>query len=413
MIVTAESPCLNMSIESLRGEFTPIIIFGAGIIGEILFHACRAAGIKIDCFCDDKVTGSLCGLKILHTSELTAKYQDAVFFLTSANIKDMVDRLKDLEYSKWHSCGMLLRDFDLSEVDWGASAYSVDHMKYLVSTCMLAHDNYMSPDKLTVQSVDIIITERCSLKCRDCSNLMQYYQRPKNSSLEEMLRTIDVFCSYMDGVYEFRVIGGEPFMNKDIHLVVNKLIDQPKVQKIAIYTNGTILPREAQISSLQNSKVSLFITDYDHLSKNLNELIQELQCNGIAFYVEKANGWTDCASLHKHNRTVQQQEAVFKECCAKNLATLSDGKLYRCPFAANAVKLEAVLDYTGDYINFLEIPLSSMGATEIKKQIRSFLVEKTYLEICDYCNGRAYGAPVITPAIQVVKPLEYKKYRSE
>jgi len=399
---------LNPAMESFNSESAPIIIFGAGILGEILFHACAAAGIKIDCFCDDKVSGAFCGLEVLHTSELTAKYPDTVFFIASANIKDMVDRLKDLGYSKWYSCGLLLRDFDLSQVDWGASTSSVDYMEYLINTCVLCHDNYMNPEKLFVQSVDIIITERCSLKCRDCSNLMQYYKRPENSSLEEMLRTIEVFCSYMDEVHEFRVIGGEPFMNKDFHLIVNKLIFEPKIQKIAIYTNGTILPHEAQMSSLQNDKVSLFITDYGHLSRKLNELTQELQRRGIAFYVDKAQGWTDCASLHRHHRTAAQQEDIFKQCCAKNLATLSDGKLYRCPFAANASRLMAVPDYTGDYVNFLEMPLNAMDTMEIKKRIRSFLVEKTYLETCDHCNGRPYGASVITPAIQIDKPLDYK-----
>lgn len=401
---------LNQAIKSSNGESIPNIIFGAGILGEILFHACCIAGIKIDCFCDDKGPGTFCGLDMFHTSELPVKYQDAVFFIASSYIKDMVDRLTDLGYSKWHSCGLLLRDLDLSQVKLSDSSYSVDRMEYLISTCLLCHDNFMNPDKLFVQSVDIVITERCSLKCKDCSNLMQYYKKPLNSSLDEMLHTIDLFCSYMDEVYEFRVIGGEPFMNKDFHLIVNKLINEPKVKKIAIYTNGTILPREAQLESLQNDKVSLYITDYGHLSTKLNELTQKLESMGIAFFASKAQGWTDCASLHKHRRTVEQQENIFKQCCAKNLATLSDGKLYRCPFAANASRLNAVPDYAGDYINFLDMPLNSIDAMDTKKRIRSFFVEKTYLETCDHCNGRPYGAPVITPAVQIDKPLDYKLY---
>lgn len=413
MTDATESPCLSTSIESLRGETTPIIIFGAGVIGEILFHACCAAGIKIKGFCDDKVKGDLCSLKVMHTSELNSQYQDAIFFIASPNIKDMLNRLTDLGYLKWCSCSLLLRDFDLSRMQSRISAYTVDRLEYLVSTCLLCHDNYINSDKLFLQSVDIIITERCSLKCRDCSNLMQYYKKPENSALEEILRTIDAFCGYMDEVYEFRVIGGEPFMNKDLHLVVDKLIDQPKVHKIAIFTNGTIIPKEAQINSLQNSKVSLYITDYGNLSKNLNGLVHELQRHKIAFHVEKARGWTDCSSLDRHHRTIKQQEDIFKECCAKNLATLSDGKLYRCPFAANASRLGAIPDYAGEYIDFLETPLNATDTAEMKKLIRKFLTEKTYLETCDHCNGRPYGASEIIPAIQIIKPLDYKQYCPE
>ena len=32
--------------------------------------------------------------------------------------------------------------------------------------------------------MDVVITERCSLKCKDCANLMQYYEKPQNSDLE-------------------------------------------------------------------------------------------------------------------------------------------------------------------------------------------------------------------------------------
>ena len=410
MIVSGEMCCTNNTKEILNRESVPIIIFGAGIIGEILFHACSAAEIKIDCFCDDKVTGSLYDIEIIHTSELKVKYQDAIFFISSSNIKDMVDRLKDLGYSKWYSCGLMLRNFDVSKVHIATTTYTVEYLEYLVCACLLSHDNYIKPEKLFLRNVDIIITERCSLKCKDCSNLMQYYKKPRNCNLEEVLSTIELFCSYMDEVFEFRVIGGEPFMNKEIHLVINKLIDESKVQKIAIFTNGTILPTETQMSCLQNSKVMLYITDYGNLSRKLNELTQELQKRGISFYVNEAGGWTSCSTINRFERSIGQNEDVFKKCCAKNLATLSDGKLYRCPFAANASRLKATPDCIEDYIDILEMQLNTIDPIEMKNRIRYFLIEKTKFEACDYCNGRPYGAPEITPAIQVDKPLYYKQY---
>ncbi|NOS76790.1 MAG: radical SAM protein [Nitrospira sp.] len=407
--VADNTTSMNAAVESLKRDAAPKIIFGAGVIGEVLFQACSAAGVKVDCFCDDKVKGPVCGRKVLHSSELRGNYQDAIFFIASANIKDMVDRLKDLGYSKWHSCGLLLRDFKASQESVGSSAFTPEHVEYKVSTCVLCHDNYMNPDRLFVQSVDIIITEKCSMKCTDCSNLMQYYEKPENVELDETLKTIEAFCRNMDDIYEFRIIGGEPFMNKELHLVVEKLILEPKVKKIAIFTNGTILPRETQIPSLQNSKVTLFITDYDELSRKLAELTQLLDERGIAYFSQKAQGWTDCASLEKHNRTLEQGVEVFKECCAKNLATLSEGRLYRCPFHANGARLKAIPDVEEDFIDFLEKPLNEIDSTEMRKRLRSFLVEKTYIEACDYCNGRPYGAPKIIPAIQIDKPLPYKK----
>lgn len=381
-----------------------MIIFGAGIIGEVTLHACRAAGIPVECFVDHRIKGELLGVPIVTLDEAPA----SGFYLTSPNIQDMIDPLKAFGYDGWHSCGEVLKDFDISGIEFKSingsnqsSKYSTEHVKYLIRTCLHLHDNYMHPERLTVQSLDLIITERCSMKCKDCSNLMQYYEKPENADLNEMMATIDTMCAKMDEVYEFRVIGGEPFMNKEIHLVVEHLTSKENVKKVSIFTNATIVPRETQWPALQHEKVRMFVTDYDELSRNIQKLLPELEKRGIPYVSEKANGWTDCAALDKHNRTIPEQEKIFQACCAKNLNTLHDGRLYRCPFAANAAKLKAVPDYKEDYLVVQDAD---------KEEIRSFLRDKTYISTCDHCNGRSYGDEVIVPAIQTKTPLKYKKY---
>jgi sulfatase maturation enzyme AslB (radical SAM superfamily) len=379
-----------------------VIIFGAGIVGEVTLQACRAKGLPVECFIDDRVEGFVAGVPITKFADFTNVYvQGVTVYLTSPNIDDMVKPLEKAGFKNWKSCGELIQDFDISTCDWSHHPYSVEHIKYLVRTALHHHDNYLHPEKLTVQSIDLIVTERCSMKCRDCSNLMQYYEKPENADLNEMLTTIDQISERMDEIYEVRVIGGEPFMNKEWHLVVEKLNQQPKVKKVSIFTNATIVPREHQWASLQHEKVRLFVTDYDSLSRNIRPLVEELNKRGIAYVNEKANDWTDCASLEKHNRTVRENEELFDKCCAKNLATLADGRLYRCPFAANADKLSAVPDYPQDYVKVGE---------STREGISRFLRGKTYIEACDHCNGRSYGDPLITPAIQTVKPLKYFKY---
>ncbi len=389
-----------------------MIIFGAGIIGEVTLHAARAHHIPIECFVDDRIEGELLGVPIIRTEELQSAYPpDTAFYLTSPNIQDMIAPLERLEYRNWKSCGEVLQGFDVSGLQFKAingsnkdSLYSTEHVKFLIRTCLHHHENYTRPERLTVQSVDLMITERCSMKCRDCSNLMQYYEHPENGDLAQMLAMIDGLCAGMDEIYEFRVIGGEPFMHKELHLVVAHACAHPKVQKVSVFTNATIMPREHQWAAFQHEKVRFFITDYDALSRNRDGLLAALDERGIPYVSEKANGWTDCATLEKHNRTKPEQEKIFSQCCAKNLATLADGRLYRCPFAANAAKLQAVPDYRGDYL---------VVADSGREQIRSFLRDKTYIDTCDHCAGRSYGAPVIVPAVQTKKPLAYVKYTRE
>jgi len=385
-----------------------VIIFGAAVIGEATLYASRAYGVPVECFVDDRITGYLLGVPVIRSDELYQYAPNVEFALTSPNIADMVRPLELMGFRNWKSCGEILKDFDIEGIDFlsingsnKSSKYTTEHVRYLIRTCLHHHDNYLRPERLTVQSLDLIITERCSMKCKDCSNLMQYYERPENADLNEMLSTIDSMSEKMDEMYEVRVIGGEPFMNKEWHLVVEKLSQQAKVKKVSIFTNATIVPREHQWASLDHPKVRLFITDYDEMSRNIRPLVEELDKRGIAYVSEKANGWTDCASLEKHNRTDADNERLFSQCCAKNLATLADGRLYRCPFAANAAKLGAVPDYREDYLD-----VASSGRAEIS----GFLRGKKSIRTCDHCNGRSYGDKTITPAIQTKAPLHYVKY---
>lgn len=378
-----------------------MIVFGAGAVGEVTLLAARKLGLPVECIADDRVKEFLLGTPIVHTDCLDCD-AGTEFYLTSPNIEDMILRLRELRITNWRSCGEIIRKVDISALDMGGCSYPVDHMKYLVRTALHHHDNYLHPERLTVQSVDLIVTERCSMKCRDCSNLMQYYEAPENADLNETLQSIDDLAARMDEIYEVRVIGGEPFMNRDWHIIVEKLTQEPKIQKVSIFTNATIVPRENQWASLEHDKVRLFITDYDALSRNIRPLVAALEERKIAYVSEKANDWTDCASLQKHGRTVAENESLWTACCAKNLATLADGKLYRCPFSANAFKLGAVPDYKDDYL--------VVGESN-RPQIERFLRAKTYIETCDHCTGRSYGAPLITPAVQAAKPLTYHKYR--
>ncbi len=394
-------------IEEIKSRELPVVIFGAGIIGEVLFQVCHDNGIKVEAFYDNNLnkTKSLkCGIEVIHTAELKERYSDASFLISAADIKDVVDQLNDLGFSKWYASNLLLKDFDVHKYQFSAPNNFVE---YAVDTCILCHDSYLNPDKLFLRSVDVIITERCSLRCKNCSNLMQYYPKPANCNSEELIKSLDSFFNIVDEVNEFRVIGGEPFMNRDFDLTIKRLIDEPKVKKIVIYTNGTMVPEEDKMDCLKNDKVLLLITDYGVLSRNLDTLTKKLTDNNISFYVQKASGWTNCSEISKHYRDAEQQKEIFRNCCAKNTFTLSDGKLYRCPFSANANRLKAVPNFEEDYINILN---ENIDVMEMKNKIRAFILEKKFLESCDYCNGRSFTDLEIEPAIQIKKPLEYKMY---
>ena len=60
---------------------------------------------------------------------------------------------------------------------------------------------------------------------------MQYYIKPKNSDTDLLFQSIDRLMEVTNSLYEFRVLGGEPFVNKQIGKIINKLITYKSIKE--------------------------------------------------------------------------------------------------------------------------------------------------------------------------------------
>ena len=289
-------------VGEIKKKQLPVVICGAGVVGKVLLSLCQKEGIAVECFCDSSIKvaqSDFCGMKVIYTPDLKRRYKDATILISVAAIRDVVHLLHNLGFLNWHAGGLLLEDLDVTQSELGVG---INYTKFAVENCILCHRGYLNPDQLFLRSIDLIITERCSLRCRDCSNLMQYYDNPKNCGTDMLLKSIDALCSVVDEVMDFRIIGGEAFMNRDWPIIVNRLTEEPKARRVVLYTNGTIIPKKDYIRHLKNDKVLVIITDYGVLSKKLGQLIEILKTNGVTYHVLKIEEWLDCSSITPHHR---------------------------------------------------------------------------------------------------------------
>ena len=84
---------------------------------------------------------------------------------------------------------------------------------------------------------------------------MQYYTKPQNAEMEDLFLSLDKIMSVIDSIDEFRVLGGDPFMNKEMYKVINKLDAYNSGARIAIYTNGQIIPRGENLDALEENVI--------------------------------------------------------------------------------------------------------------------------------------------------------------
>jgi hypothetical protein len=217
--------------------------------------------------------------------------------------------------------------------------------------------------------------------------------------------------SCVDTLDEFRVIGGDPFMNKELFKVVNKLATYEKNKKIVIYTNAKIVPKNENLECLRNDKVLVYITNYGRDSIAHDALVDVLIKENINYSTFKCTTWLDCGRIMPDSKKSQEAlEHQFENCCVSDLTSLLHGKIYRCPFNANASNLEAIPQVASDEVNLLD---KSLSIAELREQIKTLLYEKKSISACSYCNGRDYSVSTIPSAIQTKKPLPYSKVLSQ
>ena len=290
--------------------------------------------------------------------------------------------------------------FDNEKANLNHTEASDEFIEYSLKAVEMCHKSYLRKDRQFLHSVDVVISEKCSLNCKDCSNLMQYYKSPKNLTYDTVVEDFDRMMSKIKHVYEVRLIGGEPFMNKDIYPIIDYFIGNHSITKLVVYTNATIPLKPDLMKKFTTPKVIFSITDYGSLSKNTNKVTDVLTNLGISYRSLPPNNWTDSGRMHDFKRTEEGMINIFEKCCGKNLYTMMYGKLYRCPFSANAERLSG-------------IPIDQNNSVEVGASLDEldyFTNDIKYIPACNYCNGRSHDAPEIVPAIQSKIKLEYKMY---
>jgi len=399
-------------VASMRAQPAPIVLFGAGRYGKLAVYALEQLGIPATCFCDsdpNKHGTTFCGLNVISPEALASMGRECHVFISCNYIAPVVHIVQAMNFPSLYHCIDLLEAVDFSGSDLGMSAAQIHVLieRHKAAALILSAP---TDKRVIIRGMDIMVSEACSMKCKDCSNLMQYYTAPKNTDPVVTLRAFERMAKAVDIFMEVRLLGGEPFMNKRIHEIVEGLVAYPNVEKIAVFTNATIVPKNENLDSLKHPKVYLDITNYGVHSRNHDKLVAVLDEAGIAYNTHVPQQWTDSGRIVYRERTEEQLKEMFARCCVNDVMTLLHDTLYRCPFSANAMNLEAVPRVAKDFIKLLD---ENKDDAAIRAEIRDLYTARDYISTCNYCNGRDFSVPVVEAGVQTKTVLPYRKIASQ
>lgn len=255
-------------------------------------------------------------------------------------------------------------------------------MFFFLSFYMITHPTVIFKVRRMViyPYVEIVVTTRCTLRCKDCANLMQYYTCSEDEPIETLLDDLQKLLDSVDFIETFRIIGGEPLLRKDIRPLIEMAIASPKIKEVAMHTNGTIVPGKDLLELFHNKKFKLSISNYGKYSTKKDVLA------GMGFSLSNDMG-EDESSFWDYYGPVEKREGVLDEelkeqhkRCGFQCYSFFKGTLSRCPRIGHGVDLGLIPRIEGEYIDIR----NESDAATLRHKHAEFL-KKELFEACKYC----------------------------
>ena len=199
-----------------KGNKAPLVLYGSGLIGKLILESLRQKNINVDYFCDRdeaKWNTEIKNIKVISPNQLKDFDKNTNIFVCYYTFDSIAEFLNEFGFQNLYEGSELLNDDFVTNIanktiDVRSGYGSIDtndtdvHLKVIRQidfyNKMSFKDDYSRAGKLHLKSIDIQITEKCSLKCKDCCNLMQYYTHAKDSDLDLLFKSIDRFISCID-----------------------------------------------------------------------------------------------------------------------------------------------------------------------------------------------------------------------
>lgn len=382
-----------MEFKELVKMGKPILVFGAAIQGEIVLRLLELRNLFPICFIDSdpkKQAKSFYGYSVLDLIDAYSLFPSAIIIIAAEWHYNEMERLaRDIGFKN------IYNDIDiLDSIDFG----SVSTEKVQPIAWKLAQRGYLGRvkdlpvDFLYLARLNLVVTTACSLRCARCTSLMQYYSHPETFNTRFILDEMKGILSAVDLIGRMEVLGGEPFLHKELPKIIGEIVRSNQVFQIDIVTNGTILPPNEYIKELKYDNVRVVVNDYGRLSPKKDALLATLHKFGVNGMEHRHWRWAEVGEFEPRNKTQEELTQLFKDCGSSSCTEVLNGKLYRCSRSSHGTYLGLIPDNPADYVDVL-------AGDGVREKIRK-LFERPFVSACNYCDGNIESTLILEPAVQ-------------
>lgn len=371
-----------------------IVIYGTTVGGKVIYQCLQSMGIKVEFFCDrGKKHSEFCGCPVKEPSVLCENRSYMVLVALTRSFDSVCQYMEQIQYEEVYSCINLVNNSRIEEFvyDENERTLVVDFLEKYPYYAGSAREGIVLP------SLEVFITERCTLRCRDCSHLIPKYQKPRDYDTEEIIRNLENTLQVVEKVSDLNFLGGEPLLQKDLGRMLEWGYEQKRIGALTIISNGTVMPDEKLLAILKETGARLRLSNYGGYSTKLKEIHSMCKVRGISCYISDIS-WTDLGGIYDRHYKKEELKEIFMDCPYSYCMLLLKGRLYRCAHIAHLNNLQIIDSCLHDSVDMSEITIKNID--DKKRELREYL-KIDYLQGCNYCNGIKNSIPEIEPGIQI------------
>ena len=297
----------NFSDFNYKALNNKVVIFGAGTIGRLTDLALRKNGIESQLFVDSdprKQGKEVQNKKIISPDDLK-RYdtENTHVFIACNYFSSIVPFLKKNKFKNFYKVTDVLKKIDVyklyNEIDMDMLFSKLLPLKLERNLAfyneMCNKEDYVTNNKLVLKSIDVQITEKCSLKCKDCSNLMQYYKKPVDSDYDLLVSCtgLQADITYKNLTKTKRPLKIVPFrgeyykLNDSAKKLVNHLIypvGNPKYPFLGVHFTR-IINGDREVGP--NAVLALKREGYKNLDISINDIMDYITYPGFLNFIRK------------------------------------------------------------------------------------------------------------------------------
>lgn len=390
----------------LISSYQRIIIWGAGNLGNAVGQELIRRGVEIEAYWDVRYAHlpecNNCPVRE-PMEEIAQEDTLIIFCITNAFvIPKLLEQMETrgilyLEGTAVYQA--LLCPVSLTE---GSVRECYERKECNVATCKrmkeVLYQRNKDSNKLFLNTVDVYLTQKCSLSCKYCYIYTNSYPLEKkvHFNTQRILEDIDIICDAASFIKRMVPFGGEPFLHPDVAVIVEKMAAKENVGVVDLISNGIFKQPDEVLERLRLSGVKINISNYNNaISKELIRIrennIERLLKLGLNVIAHNETPQWRKPGLLCDNHLAEWELREKKRRCGNfvyavngnempETVIIKDGRFYPCQHCDTLYQLEICRAEEDSILLSKDMP-----ALELADRIRS-LVRKESYQACRRCN---------------------------